>query len=78
MAHIETIGKYQIWESDGHGRSVGTKGNYNKKTTGIQVRKYGDVTDGYLLKKTFNYKIGDVSERAAKLFLAREFIKNQP
>lgn len=69
---IETIGDYQIWESDGHGKNV--KGN--KKTTGIQVREYIS-TGGYFIKKTFNFIINNREKRAAAIFKARLFINQQ-
>lgn len=70
MPHIQTIDRFQIWESDGHGKAC----NGQKKTTGIQVREY--LTNGYILKKTFNFVIGKAEKKAAALFHAREFIKN--
>ena len=75
---IQTItndaGTYQIWESDGHGRSVGSKGNYSKKTTGIQVREY--IRPGeYLLLKNINFPVGNEVKRKAAIEKAINYIK---
>lgn len=75
---IETVtneaGTFQIWESDGHGRSVGTPGHYSKKTTGIQVREYIRAGE-YLLLKTINFPVGDTIKRNKAIEKAREYIK---
>ena len=72
MAHIKTIEDFQIWESDGHGRSTGKPGNYNKKTTGIQVRQY--IGSGYLLLKTINVPVNDNPKKEAAIKKCIEYI----
>ncbi len=76
---IETItneaGTYQIWESDGHGRSVKIKGGYSKKTTGIQVREYMLGGREYLLLHTINFPVGNIEKRNAAIQKARVYIK---
>lgn len=67
-------GTYQIWESDGHGRSTGKPGNYSKKTTGIQVREYMG-SGGYLLLKTVNFPVNDLAKRIAAIEKCRQYIK---
>jgi hypothetical protein len=74
---IETVstaaGDFQIWESDGHGRSTGNPGNYNKKTSGIQVREYMPG-GGYLLLKTFNFPVSDAVKKKTAIEKAKKYI----
>ncbi len=66
---IEELAGMQIWESDGHGKTV--KGA--KKTSSIQVREYIGPS-GYLLLKTINYPIGNKEKRNAAIQKARDYI----
>jgi hypothetical protein len=68
-----TAGEFEIWESDGHGRSTGKPGNYSKKTTGIQVREYMPG-GGYLLLTTFNFPVLDNEKRKNAIEKARKYI----
>ena len=71
---IETIGKFEIHQSDGHGRSCGTKGNYSKKTTGIQVRE--PLSRGaYLLKKSYTFNINSSEDKAKAISKAKSYIE---
>lgn len=67
---IEQSGIYEIHDSERHGKAC--KGH--KLTTSIQVREpFGE--DGYLLKRSFSYPVGDKVKREAAIDKARDHIK---
>lgn len=72
MGKIHTIGDFQIWESEGHGKNV--KGG--KMTSSIQVREY--IRHGeYLLLNSFGFKVGSFNERNAAVEKALKYAKEQ-
>ena len=73
MSLIKKMNGYEIWSSDRYGKACAGA----KRTNGVQVRLPAN-SGAYLLKKNFQYAIGDPIGKQKAITKAEKFIKETP